>query len=86
MSSRFATGCLYDNLLTSVICFGTAWERPRGVPEVKRRLGLGQGPSLGLLERRMQISQFLAGGVLFYEALALLFARGMHVYRRRDME
>jgi hypothetical protein len=34
----------------------------------------------------MQISQFLAGGVLFYEALALLFARGMHVYRRRDME
>lgn len=34
----------------------------------------------------MQISQFIVGGLVFYAALALLLARGMYVYRRRDME
>jgi len=34
----------------------------------------------------MQISHLIVGGLVFYAALALLMARGMYVYRRRDME
>lgn len=34
----------------------------------------------------MQISHLIVGGLVFYTALALLMARGMYVYRRRDME
>lgn len=34
----------------------------------------------------MQSSYLITGGLIFYTALAVLLARGMYVYRRRDFE
>ena len=41
---------------------------------------------MGLSERHMQGSYLIIGGLIFYSALAVLLARGMYVYRRRDTE
>ncbi len=34
----------------------------------------------------MQMSHLIVVGLVFYTAVALLMARGLYVYRRRDME
>ena len=41
---------------------------------------------MGLLEGRMETSHLIIGGLVFYAGLAMLLARGMYVYRRRDLE